>query len=490
MGIVLFGLTVRGRAGNFDSVESALALKNHAGPLEAHHEQSPYAEFLRLKNNGTILLDRSHAALAAPDVGFIPDENKYYSFYLSGITHLIVPLYWVGYALGLAQVFAYFTISLIAIATMILIYITGIRVWKFSNNEALLAAITFGFATFAWSYSITIYQHMPTTLLAVVMFLSAYEYKKSKRSRWLVLTGGAYGISSFFDYPNLIILSPYVVYAFINTISLHSKSGKHYLSVRPAAAWMALTILTIGAIHGARNAYYFGNPTMYANLLPRYSLDPELTAAWMKIKFITPIFQESYIPYGMVLYFLLPEKAFWIFSPILLMSFLGIYLVRKHMDAKHKLHIALCVFTALFYMSFFDAAGGFAFGPRYLIPILPSMCYFAVMAISSSFSHLKLRKGFYYVLFAISSFIATLGAVTTNMIPTSLDAQYYNKPFSTYALNWQVMLHGESSTFIYHELVRPYMSMATYILMLWLAVLVSITFILYPNFYKKLKLNR
>ncbi len=477
--LLLMMLSVRGRLGNFSNIDEALYLKNTTGPFEANHEQSSYAELLMLKNHGTIQLDKKSADFGAPDVGYFPAEGKYYSLFPSGIAYLIAPLYNLGSLFGLAQVFSYFTVSLVNVAILVILYQTCKRVWSMSTQHALLVCLTYGFATFAWSYGVTIYQHIPTTFFAVTMFLCTYEYNKTKRVRFLFLIGSCYGLATFFDYPNLVILAPYVLYAAMHTMRYVSHNNQSSINISSDIVWILAPAALILVLHGARNAHYFGSPFFFANLLPRYSSNPHERTTWLFIKFTRPMFYDQFLVSGLLLYFILPEKAFWIFSPVLLMSFVGFYVMRNKLTSDQIFHMVTILFTTLFYASFFDAPGGYAFGPRYLVPCLPAMCYFAVMGAIQAGVRQHVRKALFTGMFALSSFLATAGALTTNMIPTSFDMALLAKPFSSIGQNVYMLTHDQSGSFFYHELARFFIPLSMYALCIWIVLMCFCIALLY-----------
>lgn len=499
IGALFFLLTLRGSWGNPETQSQLGALSAETKPFESSHERAPYAEMLAIKNRGTIELGKELARFASPDVGY--ENGKYYSFFPSGVSYTALVFYQLGAPFRLGQIAVYTSSVIFSILTMIFIFLITVDIFKRQYWAGILAAYTYAFATTSWSYSISIYQHAAASFFATFLFYAAWRYKQHRETLllggiWSTLFWIALGCALFFDYPNALILFPYCVYFLLTAISVkqeraHTKTTLYLSSVVPATFFLLLV-----ALNGYRNMQYFGSYTKFGNSLPRYTQTVEQKTATKSasISNTTPqeersysgILQEEFVPRsGATLLFGI-DKGLFLFSPVLFLALFGIYTASQRRSIEVATGLGGILSTIFVYFSFGDPWGGWAYGPRYLIPMMTIASIFVMIWVSQKKQGL-LRRAVFLLFFATSSAIALAGPLTTNLIPPKVEADYLKLPFYNFLRAFDLLVQGRSSSFIYTNYVADKLTLLNYFYSIWGALLLIVTIILFvvPLFEKQ-----
>ncbi|MFA6502055.1 MAG: hypothetical protein WCT85_04625, partial [Parachlamydiales bacterium] len=169
--LVFYGLTFRGNWNN-PSVNDIDLQHHRAGTaFETSQEGSRFAMILSLINDKTLSIDK-YAYMGTPDVG--KTNGHYYSLFPPAISLMAIPLYLIGFQVGASQIFTFSLSTIFAILTMVLIL-------KFAQKlglnwqSSLFSALSFGFATNAWGYSVTLYAHLVSAFLILwAIYLAVY----------------------------------------------------------------------------------------------------------------------------------------------------------------------------------------------------------------------------------------------------------------------------------------------------------------------------
>jgi hypothetical protein len=89
-------------------------------------------------------------------------------------------------------------------------------------------------------------------------------------------------------------------------------------------------------------------------------------------------------------------------------------------------------------------------------------------------------------LFAYSSGVALLGALTTNIIPPKVEAIPLKLKYFNYFQNFEYLANGNTSNFVFNQYLRMYISLSQYFVMIWSVLLAFalILLIIIPLFEK------
>ena len=130
------------------------------------------------------------------------------------------------------------------------------------------------------------------------------------------------------------------------------------------------------------------------------------------------------------------------------------------------LFIAIISLNILLYSMWKDPWGGWAFGERYLIPS------FAILSISIAILLTYWQKKVWFLLlfiflFSYSVAVNTLGAITTSAMPPQVEVLALEKLSGTiqrytYQRNWEVLIAGNSKSFVFQTFAKTYVTSEEY----------------------------
>ncbi|MEM6995637.1 MAG: DUF2723 domain-containing protein [Myxococcota bacterium] len=218
---------------------------------------------------------------------------------------------------------------------------------------AVATALSYAFATSAWAYSGTFLSEPLSALMllvgawAVTRFLAERDARPRIAARWLLLGAAVVGASVHTHVLNLLAVPAYLLWL---GVALGRDGVRKHRSALVAA--LAIGAVALAAL-GVSNAMRFGSPGETGRV-GHYS------------RFVLPF-------EGLAAMVVAPGRSIFIYSPALLVALWGVAALRRN-------HRAVAVFIAAFVLlrwSFVAARsdwwGGWAIGPRYLLPLVPFM---------------------------------------------------------------------------------------------------------------------
>ncbi len=441
------------------------------GPFEASNSTSRYALTKSIVDNHSLVLTKSLARFSSPDVALY--KGKYISLFTPGVSFIGVPFYIVGLNLGIPQLATFFATTLVAIINVILItYI----VKKITNSliSGILGGACFLFATNALAYSLTFTQHhfsVLILLLSIIILLHRSSFINN------VILGILYGIGLLIDIPNAILLFPILVSVIYKQFEIDVKESKVLLGIKLNIIGLLIGILPLLGIFGWYNVSTTGSYTKLAQFIGR-------TTSFNVATQNKPTPATSSVPQGVLhnigmnlpfntrselvgMYTLLisKERAWWYYSPVIFVGFLGFFVLYKNEETRSisSLLLSIVLFNILIYSMFGDPWGGWAFGPRYLIPAE------ATLAIGIGVALSKYRKNHIFIvifmlLLIYSLWVNSLGAITTVLIPPQSEAQHLVTPIPyTYFYNLQFISKNISSSLFYNLFLSRLVSVQTFL---------------------------
>ncbi len=489
VGLILYASVIKGLVGNYNAGYILKNLSYPGSPFESSHERSPYALLLALVNSNTFVLNQQLADLGAPDVGFY--NSKFYSYFPPGVSVSAIPFYLLGQKYHLEQLFTFAVIPLYSIGVLIFLFLIATGIFKFSIKRSLLTVAIFAFATTALSYSVTIYQHLPSTFFILSAFYFAYRYKKGKRLSfiWGILSATLCGVSVFFDYPNMFFIAPILVFLFFSTFRIEKTEQKTNLYFKFSSIITVIFFILAFGSNLYFNQTVYGSWKTLSNSFPRYEIG-KLKVLQNKIIVtktldrgslnISNTFEEASLTKGLNTLVISSGKGILFYSPILVLGIFGIFFSLKKWKPEYTVLTSLVCINFVLYASFGDPWGGWAFGPRYLIPSMPILALFAVKFYEffSTKRFTVLYKFGFFLVTAFSAAVAFLGAVTTNVIPPDVEAIpghfAYGLPAS---INY--LLHGTTGVFVYKYYLSHFMSLIQYYEVLLSVVLVLFVILIF-----------
>jgi len=484
--IAMYGLTVRGVGGRIDMSRIHDKLDIVSKPFELSPERGRFILTYSLAERKSFALDKKLATAANPDVGYY--KGKYFIYFAPGVSVLALPLYFLGKLYNIPQVGAFFTISLFAACNMVLVYVLSRKLLGAQAIPALVAAFIFAFASTSWSYAITMYQHHVSTFFILSSFLAVWIGNHHKKFNLYTsfYVWGAFGLSLFVDYPNAVLLLPVMSYFLYSFFSIQKTKKKYTFSYSIVPIVTSILFVILIGIHGYYNFVHFDSPTRLSGSLVGFDNlnSKKLSKDTTTDKTISELanqkdqqsyFKEKDLPRGFGILTGSTDRGLFYYSPIFLLAFLGIRYGLKKLSTEQFFLLSTICINLFLYGSWGDPWGGWAFGPRYLVPTMAILSMYIGLWLSKSKRYYASRI-VTFILFSISSAISLLGALTTNQVPPKVEGLFLKLDY-TYLLNYQYLMRNISSSYMYHQYFSHFMSVAGYYLLL-LGIVLSAVFII------------
>ena len=304
--------------------------------------------------------------LALGDVGtFHPDSvddlayhGKYYSALAPGTVFLALPFLAVGFAMaGGYSIFGYVLLasggfmSLVAALATYVVFKLGTL--YFRRPTSVFVSAAFAFSTTAWPFAGWLFQSDLSALLVVTSaYFSVLAGRAEAAWKLSALSGIALAVAVTIDYVNLELIP------IVSLFLLMSGEGKS-LKVRSAVAF-AMTSALGPVLVGYYDYLLFGNPFTTTEQV-------YLGAGTIFSSFSYPILD------GLALNLVSPVRGLFLFAPVAILGALG-YLVALRLTGLRReilLMIAMLFAILLAYSAWYGPTGGLAFGPRYLVTVIP-----------------------------------------------------------------------------------------------------------------------
>ncbi len=498
IGSILFLATLRGIAGNPPASSIKNNLDQATKPFELSPERGRFLLTQNLSEYHSFALSQEQGNAALPDVGYY--KGKYFIFFAPGISLFALPFYNIGLHYNLSQVFSFSMIGIFSVFNLLFVFLIARSILKLPIWAGLLASIIYGFGSVGWSYSGTLYQHQPTVFFIMASFYAVWQYKMHRT--WGFLWGffiwTNYALAMLIDYPNAILMLPVMIYFLLVSIRIKKTEDNYKISFRFAIIFTSLFFIIITVLHGYYNYQNFGGSTKVSGDLVGYQTIKRLkldqgNPAQNLIKIdelsrkknpVNSITEYNLVRGGYEL-LIAPDKGIFIFNPIFLLGILGIIYAFKKLTLEKSILMSLAVTNLFFYSSWVDPWGGWAFGPRYLIPSMAVLSLFvSLLLVEVKHKFLMRILTFFFLAFSVA--VSLLGALTTNAVPPSTEAIPL-KIKDGFMFNVDFLTTNRSSSFVYNTYFHQQMSLIQYYEIIFSVVMVIIFIVLFilPLFSKK-----
>ncbi|MCL5667024.1 MAG: hypothetical protein M1383_04615 [Patescibacteria group bacterium] len=517
LGLFFYSLTLKGILGNPKPGDFKGSLDQVTKPLELSPERGRFANVLALADFHTYDLGQELADAVYPDVGV--EEGKFYSLFAPGVSYFILPFYLLGEQFNVSLIGSFGFVSIISIFNLLLLFFISRKVFNLPVWASLVPPMVFGFGCTSWSYAVTLYQHQFTVFFMLSSFYAAWKFKNMRRDGegikhfphkfprpsalsfaplriifrifpyicavWVWL---AYGLAITADYPNAVLLLPVVLYFVISSLSVLKEKDKIIFALRPAAVFSVIVLVAVGGWNAYHNQKNYGSWKRLSGELVDYSTvlqqgglgqsnSQQVINKLGEQKGLQTFFQETNLPFSFYTLTVSPDRGLFVYAPIFLLAALGIFFARKSFSGEMAVLLALVAADVLLYSSWGDPWGGWAFGPRYLIPSMAVLSLFigVFLAQAKNFAWSRILA---FILFAYSSGIALLGAVTTNAVPPKIEASSLHSHYN-FLFNWDFLLKNKSGSLLYNTFFANRMDLKEYYLVIYAALLAIILIVLF-----------
>lgn len=452
------------------------------GPFELSPERGRFTLMYSLIENHSFHYSIPLARFVTPDLGYW--KEKYVSLVAPGLSFLVMPGYVVGKFLGISQVGAFAAVAAFAIANCILIK----RICESlgaNKTAAWLAGLVFLFATPAYTYGVTLYQHHISTSL---ILLSLYILMKAKKTWPLFFVFFLCAASIPIDNPNLFLMFPIGLWTFSRIVQTQTTFGKLRIKIPLAKFYIFSGIILPLLFFIWFNYKSYGNPFQLSGTIAYVAAidengEPttgqtsdmtkeELANALSNYEAQSSIgfFNSRNILNGLYIHLISPDRGVIVFTPVILLGVVGAFMLYKKRNRYFPLLLSIVLINLTLYSLWGDPWGGWAFGSRYLIPA------YALLAIFLSIALTKLRKkhwfiALFWLLMVYSIGVNTLGALTSNANPPkvqvlSLEALSGHRERYTYIRNWDQLVSGTSKSFVFQTWAHHLVSAEQYYILI------------------------
>lgn len=287
-------------------------------------------------------------------------------------------------------------------------------------------ALVFGFATYVWPYVKTFYSEPAVTLLVLLAALALRRYHLSGRATHVFWGGLCFGLSLVFR-PTALLAAPALGVYFL--VALRTQGGSHHLKLRDVLN--AVLAGGVGCLPGV----------LLAGLYSWLRFGSVLSVKYTRMGWDNPPLNGLY---GLLFS---PGKGLFMYAPVLFLSLGGIILLwRSHRGIALMVSL-LCATYVLFHAPYSFWTGGWNWGPRFLMPIIPFLLLPAGVLIQDARSK---RAVLLFALLATAGLIIQAPAVLVNhsrdMIGLSeqydrfYDKTIYELPLSPVVRQWPVAI--------------------------------------------------
>lgn len=270
-----------------------------------------------------------------------------------GSSLLAVPLCWAALAgpdVGLVQAMMLIN-PLLTAATACVVFLY-VRRLGYSVGTGLAATFTFGLGTIAWVYTKFF---MDEPLTSLTLFLAAYVLLRWRhRATWrgLFLAGCLLSLAVATKTTNLALVPLYVLYMVLSSAGTDIEVWPRRTMTRDALVLITPVALACGVL-GLYNWVRFGSL-----LSTGYQLGAGES-------FTTPLWLGLY---GLLLS---PYKSVFLYSPILVVCAVSFPEFAKHHRLEGWLFGLISLVSLVMFAMWYMWWGGFAWGPRFLVPLMP-----------------------------------------------------------------------------------------------------------------------
>src|SRR5258708_1635000 len=188
-------------------------------------------------------------------------------------------------------------------------------------------------------------------------------------------------------YPNALLMFPVMVYFFFSAIKFIPKASALTLSVKKGFVLTIIPFVILMGLHGYYNQIHFGSwktvsgslvdykGIKESNLLKKNNSQKTLKAI-QDSKQPVGFFKEENFVRGVYILLVSDERGIFYYSPVLLLALWGMFIAFRRASMEISILVSLVAVNIFLYSSFGDPWGGWAFGPRYLIPSMATLSLF------------------------------------------------------------------------------------------------------------------
>jgi len=331
--------------------------------------------------------------------GIRGQDGRYFTNHGLGQSLVAVPFYLVGSWLGNPK-FAVSLIGPFAVAlTCVVIFFFGCNL-KYSLGTSVYLALLGGLCTQLWPESKSPFDHAVEGLFILLSSYNAYAFLRGGGNRRLVIAGVTLGIATITRVTGVLWVLPLSL-LFVMQYSDLKRVKTRILLIKTALGWFLLGFAPFAGFLLWYNAYRFGSI-----LETGYSI-------WAQERHFSNFCNPLWI--GLAGEILSPGKGVLLYSPVLILSLIGLRAYFRW----SRITATVMFFASAMYLLFFAryAAwhGDIAWGPRYLVFLIPSWILFLGPLLERQKLRRRLPTSIGITTLVVIGFLVQLGSVLVDM---------------------------------------------------------------------------
>ncbi len=317
-------------------------------------------------------------------------DDHLYSRKGIGMSLLLVPLVWLGRnipGLGGATSALLFN-SMVTATSAALLFLTA-RQLGYGEHQALTAGLVFGLATLAWPYAKTCFSEPLAGLCLLAAFWAALHFSAHGSYAAAAISGIALTLAVATRYANVVMVLLFG--AFLTYRAWQQIVSSRQWSISTLWCVMGAFVLPL-AIGAALLIIY--NTARYGNPLDTgYLAEERFDGNWLQ---------------GIAGLLISPGRGLFLYAPVLLLALPAAPAFWRRHRSTAMLAYAIVLGHVLLYGKWFMWHGGYAWGPRFMLPAVPFLVLGLLPAIIWAQRSVRWR-GIFAALVILSGVIQVLG---------------------------------------------------------------------------------
>lgn len=373
-------------------------------------------------------------------------DGKKYLYNHFGWAILLLPLT----ALGtfLADFFSYKTVSMfiasttncfITALTVVVLYLFS-RKLKYSPRLSTALSLIYGLSTMAFSYATNSFCEPANTLMILLSLFWLYSFCQNRSYPLLVLSGLAMGYACFIRIWDLFLMPGLFLYMAV----YHLKEEGSFKPFKLLSIFVLFFLPVLFMILLNESYFYTTSGSSYFWGEGSRNMRGENALNWFK--------PASILPTGLYGLLLSTGKGILFYNPVMVLSFLNF----KNFYLKHRLEAVVFAYIFAAHLIFIGSlaqnvwSGDLAWGPRYLLPVIPFLILFLADQKRSHklWSKLLIAGGIAGLIIPLPAILVDTDVYSIQMVQKGIKSEelYFSPPFSPIIGTWNMLL-GEITSF-------------------------------------------
>ena len=474
---IVLALTLKGHFGNPTAAELREPYWTNDGPFELSPERGRFALAYSMVNDKSVIFSLDLARFTTPDLGY--KNGNYVSLFAPGVSFITSLGLMIGSFFGASQLGAFSMVAMFALLNCYLIYRLA-RVIGITTTAALLGSFTFLFATPAFVYGVTLYQHHFSTAL-ILLSLNLLVSGTSWFSLFLVWLLCASSVP--IDYPNAILMIPIGIAALSRIINFAKTKRAIVINLRPyfLATFFSMIIPLVLFMWFNKESY--GDPLQLSGTVASVAridengdpATPERDFDILEEEYVNPdlqkksavgFFEPRDLINGFYTHLFARDRGIIFFTPVLILALFGFAHLMSLRAELGIISLSVSLLALLVYSLWGDPWGGWAFGSRYLIPAYAMLSLMIASALD------RYRRNFILLFIALSLGIYSIFANTTGALGTiatppkvqvlSLEAITGRVERYSWDRSWEYITGGKTKSAAYEAYFANHLSPLNY----------------------------